>query len=388
MHWGRYTRRGGLWRFLVLGVLLTLYCAASAQEWSWSVETIDPNGGTFNGVAIDNEGNVHVGYLSPDGGGTKYAFRPAKTGRWFNMLVDKNNGSVNIALDREGRPQLCYFPYQTLKYARWDGSRWEIQEIAPGSGERDYLCGIAVGPDDVPHVTWYQVKDYSDQLYAHLRHAALKDGVWRARTLDYGFSTGKWSCVRVDAKGEVYISYSAFGDGAFRYAHEDTKGNWSTTTIEDGRSGRKTTTTPGMGNSMVLDKNGRPNFSYRDENSLRYAWPEGDHWRIDVVDPNVNPSGSMDWISQRTSLALDADGRPHIAYETDGALKHAWWDGTRWRIQALGIAGPQHRYPALAISKGNVMYITYSDPQDGSFKVLVARPVQSQPAAAQMTGKK
>ncbi|MGE5324948.1 MAG: hypothetical protein ACM3SW_18925 [Actinomycetota bacterium] len=388
MHLARYTKRVFPWRLLLPGVLLVLCCAASAQQWSWSVETIDPNGGTFSGLAIDNEGNVHVGYMSPDGGGTKYAFRSAATGRWFNMLVDKSNGSVNIALDHEGRPQLCYFRYQALKYARWDGSRWQIQEIAPGSGERDFLCGIAVGADDVPHVTWYQVKDYSDQLYAHVRYAALKDGVWRARTLDYGFSTGKWSCVRVDDKGEVHISYSAFADRALRYAHEDAKGKWSIQTIEDGKLGRKTTTTPGMGNSMVLDKNGRPNFSYRDETTLRYAWPEGDHWRIDVVDPNVNPSGSMDWISQRTSLALDANGRPHIAYETDGALKHAWWDGTQWRIQSLGIAGPQHRYPALAISKDNVMYITYSDPQDGALKILIARPVDSQHASAEMPGKK
>src|SRR5262249_39174795 len=107
---------------------------------------------------------------------------------------------------------------------------------------------------------------------------------------------------------------------------------------------------------------------------LRYAWPDGDHWRIDVVDPYANPFQNMSWVSQRTSLALDADGKPHIAYETDGSLKHAWWDGNKWHVQPMGIRGSSHRYASLAISKDNVIYMGYSDPDDGSLKVLVGKP--------------
>jgi hypothetical protein len=364
---------------LIVGMLMHLSSMAHSQTWTWTTETVDQDGGTFNSMAIDNEGNVHMGYLSPDGGGTKYGFRSATMGRWYTMLVDKNNGSVNIALDSQERPHLCYLPYQTLKYARWDGSKWQIQEIGPRSGERDYSCGIAIGPNGAPHVTWYQVTDFANQLYAHVRHAVLENGAWRVRTLDFGFSTGKWSCVRVDAQGVVHVSYSAFKDGAFRYATEDRGGDWAITTIEDGRTGRSRGTTPGMGNSMVMDKNGKVSFSYRDETSLRYAWPEGDHWRIEIVDPNANPAESMDWLTQRTSLALDANGNPHIAYETDGSLKHAWWDGKRWKIQPMGIAGPQHRYPSLAISQDNVIYIGYSNPEDGSMRVLIGQPAKSQP---------
>jgi hypothetical protein len=230
---------------------------------------------------------------------------------------------------------------------------------------------------DSPHITWYQVTDASNQLYAHLRHAVLRDGAWRAQTLDFGFSTGKWSSVSVDAKGTVHISYSAFKDRAMRYAVSSIPDKWQIITIEDGKAGRENETTPGMGNSMVLDKYGRPNFSYRDQNSLRYAWPEGDHWKIDVVDPNVNPFGNLSWVNEKTSLALDANGCPHIAYETDGALKHAWWDGSRWRIQPMGISGgADHRYASIAISRDNVIYMGYSDPDDGSLKVLIGRPRQ------------
>jgi len=137
-----------------------------------------------------------------------------------------------------------------------------------------------------------------------------------------------------------------------------------------------------MGNSMVLDKNGNPNFSYRDETTLRYAWPEGDHWRVDVVDPNANPFGNLSWINQRTALALDANGNPHIAYETDGALKHAYWDGTKWHVQPMGIGGAKHRYPSIVISRDNVIYIGYSNPDDGSLRVLIGTPNTSKSETA------
>jgi hypothetical protein len=368
---------------IIVAMLMQLSNLAYSQIWSWTTELVDRDGGSFSSVAIDKDGNIHVGYLSPDGGGTKYAFRSAETGRWFTMLVDKNNGFVSLALDSQQRAQLCYTPYGVLKYARWDGGKWQIQEIAPRSGSREYSCGIAMGPDDTPHVSWYQYSDPANQLYLHIRHAALKDETWKARTLDFGQETGKWNTVRVDPKGTVYVAYSAFRDGAMRLATGAPNGTWTVTTVQDGRTGQKNATTPGMGNSMVLDSSNKPHLAFRDENTLRYAWPEGDHWRIDVVDANANPLGNMDWVMQRTSLALDANGRPHIAYETDGSLKHAWWDGARWRIQPMGIAGQQHRSPSLAISRENVIFMSYCDPADGSLRLLIGRPVQTQSTAAQ-----
>lgn len=364
---------------LIIGMLIYLSNLAYSQTWSWTAETVDPDGGTFSSLAIDTEGNVHLGYLSPEGGGTKYAFRSAASRRWFSMVVDGNNGFVSLALDSQQRPHLCYMPHSTLKYARWDGSKWQIQEIAPHSGARDFSCSISIDRNDAPHVTWYQYRDSENQQALHIRHAVLQDGSWLARTLDYGRETGKWNSVRVDAQGRVYVAYSAFREGAFRFASTDPKGVWTVNTIEDGRKGRGEGTTPGMGNSLVIDKNGKPNFCYRDETTLRYARPEGNGWKIEVVDANANPSGVIGWAKLITSLALDANGMPHIAYEADGSLKHAWWDGTKWQIQPMGIHGFGLLYPSLAISRDNVIFIGYSDPDDGSLKVLMGRP---QPAKA------
>lgn len=357
------------------GFLLGLSSVSWGQQWTWTAEQVDSSG-TFSALAIDTDGNVHAGYMSPEGGGTRYAFRDHNTGRWDSMLVDKNNGFVSLSLDAQQRPHLCYLPYQTLKYASWDGRNWTTQEIAPNSGERDYSCSVAVEANGRVHVIWYQLVLVPDPYYVHIRHAVLTSQGWQEQTLDFGWETGKWNCMRIDEKGRLYVSYSAFKDGAMRYAYTDPQDRWKIVTIEDGKTGRHDATTPGQGNSMVLDKNGNPNFSYRDDVTLRYAWPEGDHWRIDVVDPNANPFENKSWISQRTSLALDANGWPHIAYESDGLLKHAWWDGKRWHVQSMGIRGPRQRYASLAISKDNIIYMGYSDPQSGSFKVLVGRPTQ------------
>lgn len=358
---------------LIVGMPVYSSSASSSQTSTWGVETVDRAGGTFNSMSVDPEGNVHMAYLSPEGNVTKYGFRSARSGQWFNIIVDGNNGFVSLALDSHQRPHLCYLPFQTLKYAHWDGSKWQIEEIAPHSGARDFSCSISIDSKDTPHVTWYQYRDSEDQQALHIRHAVLQDGIWLARTLDYGRETGKWNTVRVDSQGSVYVGYSAFREGAFRYASSDSTGNWTVHTVEDGRQGRGEGTTPGMGNSMIIDRNGKPNFCYRDETTLRYARPDGNGWRIDVVDAEANPSGLIGWAMLMTSVALDSSGRPHIVYEANGFMKHAWWDGAKWQIQSLGIHGRKVLYASLAISQNDAIYIGYSDPQDGSLKVLVGR---------------
>ena len=357
---------------LALAALLMLPVGMSAQAWSWKTETLDKDG-RYTKLGVDARGNLHISYLN-EAEGIKYGFRPAGSSQWFTMVIDgwhgQSNMSTSIAVDLQGNPHICYTDSQ-MKYAHWDGQNWHIEQIAPGSGLIAYSCSVVVAPDGVPQLIWYQV-DYGEQTnYLHLRHAIRQDGLWLARTVDFGGETGKWNLMVLDADARPHISYSEYHKG-LKYARWDGK-NW-TVTMVDAR-GRGGSTYRGMGNALALDKNGNPLISYFDieERTLKFARWQGNRWLIESLD-RLSPAVGVGWVAWRSSLVVDQRGFPHIVYGDFGALKHAYWDSKQWHIQVIDKGGAgQYRYSSLAIGSEDTLYVSYQDAADGSLKIATGR---------------
>ena len=63
--------------------------------------------------------------------------------------------------------------------------------------------------------------------------------------------------------------------------------------------------------SLALDSQGRPWLAFSDEPVVRIARKVADGWELETVlesDPDTAPLGQI------VSLKLDADDRPHLAY--------------------------------------------------------------------------
>jgi hypothetical protein len=371
-----------LWKFVgktrflaALAGIATLLLpgVALAQTWTWSTEDVDVSG-KFTSLAADDAGNLHLSYASDEG--IKYGFRPAGSSKWFTMVIDKADSFTRIALDSRGNPHICYTP-ETIKYASWNGRKWEIEQIDPGIGVASYSCSLAIAADGTPHVVWYQERNLDYSNYLHFKYAVLQGGVWLARTIDFDAQTGKWNSMSVDAHGFPHISYDAYVSGQLKYASWDGK-NWTIQAVD----ARSASNEPyrGMGNSLVLDSNGRAMISYYYEASLKIARQQDRGWAIETVSPAA-PLTS--WTGYRSFLILDLQGLPHIAYDDGGTLKHAYWDGKRWHIQVLVSAGDDHfRYCSMTVGRDNSLYISYRDPVDGSLKVAVGRQQAAAQAAA------
>jgi hypothetical protein len=102
-----------------------------------------------------------------------------------------------------------------------------------------------------------------------------------------------------------------------------------------------------MGNrSLAMDAAGRPHIAYYDltHGDLKYAHFDGAVWQQERVD-------EAGLVGQYTSLALDGAGRPHIAYYdlTHGALRYARFDGTAWLTETVDSGPYAGYYTSLAL---------------------------------------
>ncbi len=114
--------------------------------------------------------------------------------------------------------------------------------------------------------------------------------------------------------------------------------------------------------SLALDAAGRPHIAYGGD-FLYDASYDGSAWHIEVVDPSRN-------VGLDASLALDALDRPHISYldYTHWDLKYTAFDGAAWRIETVDDNGNVGEYNSLALDAQGWPRISYYDETLGDLK--------------------
>jgi hypothetical protein len=119
--------------------------------------------------------------------------------------------------------------------------------------------------------------------------------------------------------------------------------------------------------SLALDAEGRPHISYYDwdNGKLKYARWTGANWLVQVVD---NAGG----LCMRTSIALDTKDRPHITYCWNyGGLKYARWTGSEWWVQNVD---SNSRYSSLALDAADLAHVSYYDATNRAYKYASLEP--------------
>jgi len=99
--------------------------------------------------------------------------------------------------------------------------------------------------------------------------------------------------------------------------------------------------------SLALDGDGRPHVAYGDDN-LYYAWHDGIAWHYETADPTPGVGGDA-------SLALGKQGNPHIAYldAPNKAVKYAYRDALGWHTATVD--------PGSAVLTGHISLALDSD---------------------------
>ena len=354
--------------FAALGLLFAKTSVAQGQTWSWRTEEVD-SVGKFPAVSIDKQDSIHISYIH-EGKGLMYAFRSSGSPKWYTMLVDAGGGPGNqttgMALDSAGYPHICFTP-GPLKYSSFDGHEWKTEWIGTNTSLLEYTCSIAIASNGTPHLIWYQTHNQDGSPFNHIRYAVKRDGVWLTQTIDFDFETGKWNSLALDGAGTPRLSYSSLAGGELRFAALASN-RWDIGVIDSRNFKDNGSFNRGFGSSLILDSDGNPVISYYNDSLLKIARKREGKWKIEIVD---HIAQSNAWSAYRSTLLIDSQGFLHICYEDSGAIKHAVWDGSGWRIQLITAGGLQPRWPSMAIDSAGTLYVVYREPVDNTLKMAV-----------------
>ena len=243
------------------------------------------------------------------------------------------------------------------------------------------FSSMDIGPDGMPHVAYYDATENA------LKHAWGKWNPvsaawdWREETVDSEGNVGQHTSIAVADGGTLHIAYYSPGNGGVLKHALGTRvasrgeWTWSVTLASDPASG-----SAGQYSSLALDSDGNPHVAYflGGLNALAHSWGTWDsgerlsEWRTEIVDNNG-------FVGEYASLAIDSDDTLNIAYfdKSSGALKYA--AGTAapgagdWAWDTRLLDDPEGeivgKHTSIAVNRSGAVYIAYYDETNGNLKL-------------------
>lgn len=153
------------------------------------------------------------------------------------------------------------------------------------------------------------------------------------------------------------------GAVAARWNASEAGNTWRFETLDGAGGGNGRFTNSVGSSSAAITVDGLPQNFYRDDTSgdLRHAWYDGARWNYETLDGAGGTDGRVSADVGANPTAVLSLGQLHVFYRnnTDGSLRHAFWDGARWRFEVID-GGNTGGTPS-AIDYGGVPHVWYQD---------------------------
>jgi hypothetical protein len=364
--------------------------AVQAASSTWNIQTVI--GQQCDSMVLDSNGNPHIVYYDSDylNGGLKYA---AWNGSKWNIQKVlstaecgnlQTGGNYFLVLDSKNNPNIIYFSLTyfytdaelnpnydyDLKCASWTGSCWQIQTIDCSTEEYVNHISRAFDSKGNLHISYCQTN-------CSLIHASRTGSNWDIQVVDPTFRGDSYS-LAFDSSGNLHISYYDEYDDKLKYASW-TGTCWDIQTVycSGGRTYYNFEAC-----SLVLDSKDNPHIIFYDKfsNDIIYAVWTGSTWNNQTLVSNGIVYGD-------NSLVLDTNGNPHICYydATNYDLKYVFWTGSNWNIQTVDSNDDKGLFTSIALDLSGNPHISYYDINANVFKFASLAPVPSLTGTATLT---
>jgi hypothetical protein len=352
------------------GLLLAPEGRAAGVPVGWRYSAIDPSKGVgqYPSMAINKLGRANVAYYNINNQTLKYAKWNGTA--WQIQTVDRSVKSglfTAIALDNESRARIAYAKSvngskNRLMYAEWNGRSWNISSVDAKGNVSD--ISIALNGSFAPYIAYY------DALSRCLKLARGTGTGWNVSVVDRDGNVGKKTSIKLDGADRPLISYYDQTQGHLKFARWNGTA-WEISVVDAGKGA-------GKGTSLTLDGEGVPHIAYLDSgvNRLKYASLTEGGW----VNETVDAQGK---VGDSPSLVIDRRDRPHISYQRMDSphLMYATWNGTAWLNETVDVASASGWGSAIGINLTDDPRIAYFS-SVGSARLKYAEAVLNRPPGA------
>ncbi|HET7088517.1 MAG TPA: hypothetical protein VFL17_07700 [Anaerolineae bacterium] len=326
----------------------------------WTVQTVDsPNAGPGASMRLDSQGRPHVSYFDQGLGVLKYAVLSGT--QWMTEVVDSRNqtgAETSLVLDASDRPAVAYLGNVNLnvRYAARISPTWvfsDVDQTGSGPGGQGFSRpALAFDGQGRPHIVYFNFTTL------RLMHAYREGGTWLkeaiARVGNLSMLGAAPSLViSGQAPHLAFLSESpdplSSTQVVTRLYYATLSGTqWVTAVVADSPEAAYT--------AIALDAQGRPSIAYNEPGAgLRYAVLSGTVWLSETIDRIGDPG-------EYVSLVFDTDGIPHVGYLADtggGKARYAYKLGPTWLVQTVTTARPVRGYTAVAVDAAGDPHMAY-----------------------------
>lgn len=314
---------------------------ADGAAFDWSIETVDE--GTKPALALTSDGTPYVAYmLEAIPGFVKAA---SKTGdRWDIDTVVEGYlyGPLDLAIGPDDVPHIAYHDHQDTRFDSSKGDAvhaflqdgvWKT-EIAPDAGHDGWDNRIIVDDQNIVHMTGIDPQEFGgDGVEYYVRS---EDGEWSVENVGSGALTYQFATsLALDPDGNPHVTFFDQPGNDLALSSRDGSGNWTVSTVDE-------TGDTGLFAQVLIDDSGRFHISYGSQPSrssllIKYATrgPGESEWTITEIETLQNIRIGMDGARNSTSIALDSNGSPVIAYSDLDSVKIAVLDGAEWTTEMI-----------------------------------------------------
>jgi hypothetical protein len=296
---------------------------------------------------------------------------------WNVQIVDEDASGIGygycpIAVDSEDNPHIAYSGSPEARYASWNGSGWNIQQIPSYA----FVHDLALDANGDPHIT-----------LGSLAYGTWNGTGWNFQTVTTDYTV--YSSLALDSSGNPHVAYIT-GD-KLKYASQNGS-NWTiqTVTVDNNLTGIDVRL------SLVIDSSDTPYIMYntfssyvdssiggaRNVNVELAVW-KNSRWTIETVLESSN-------LGEFGNMVLDSNDHPHflatkrryLSAENPTLLStilYVSWDGWAWNIQTVAsdvnlhdigfLALSPHGYPSIVYIAGGVKYARWTGTAWESYNV-------------------
>jgi len=335
-------------KLLTLFLLLLGPCLLTANDWHFGY--VDTVAATQSDMAIDHDGVIHVVYYKETGWPWTSIYAVQDGSGWSTSEIMGSDGLHSIAVDANNQPHISVrVNGGQLLYTTSSASGWNTVKV--DTADYFHHQSIAVDADGHIHIS------YVGGLFDHyLKYACFDGSSWTTQIVDSSGMVGDGNVLVIDNNNHPHILYGDGNHNTMKYCFYDGSA-WQFTQFE-------------MNNyhdgGMALDGNNYPHICYKNSNNdLAYMYFDGSSWHEQVVDP-APASGET---AKYSSICLDSQGRPHIAFGKSSDwmhfyLYHAYSDGANWQVEAVdttvGIQTSNAVPARIAVDGSDNLHIIYA----------------------------